>query len=73
VHLWGAHYACEALGLWVAEMWTLSGAIHVTYLPGCIPQLKLASQESVFSIKHFSFVSISFGGGVFFFFWLPQN
>lgn len=45
-------------------MRTLSGPVHVRYLLGCVPLLRLARQGSVFSIKRFSFVSVSFEGGV---------
>lgn len=64
---------CAALGLQEAEMWTLSKAVYMRYLLGCVPLLKLARQESVSSIKHFSFVSISFGGGGCSFFFFPGS
>lgn len=57
-----------ALGLLVAEMWALSGTMHVRYLLDCIPLVKLARQESAFSVKHVPFVSISFEGVCVFFF-----
>lgn len=65
------HLLC---GTWIAGGRDVdSKTIYMRYLLGCVPLLKLARQESVSSLKHFSFVSISFGGGGCSFFFFPGS